>query len=1267
MEDFKALIRDTLPIKNPAGTWHLGRNMLLDKDLKSITNENGMEFQHLVSGTVIGTIVAISDIVYFSKNADGTDEIGRVTLNTETLVYETIIKSALFNFQYNCPIEGIFFYNFKKELVVSWSDGVKVNSNRPFVVNLNAPPIVLNVDKTLTTPTEFTKLYMFPDIKEATITTEYTVGQSLDAEVMYMTYAYAFSATDTLSYFSVSNAAYLTNYPKTFSLTRATQTFTPTFRLTDLDTNYSRVRIGFILRKADGTLQGYEGQTISYTGTSIDVAINSLEPYTPVDASLFVISNSIFEKFSTITKQVSQVLIGNSQLKEPFQFQKYANLLALKPFKEEETTTTPFTTKDLSLMPDEVYSFYIELQLPDGSYTDAYHIPGDVATGTELDVLTSTQISTFDLGWTTSITPAVRQFQIINTGVVNADASITTNNTFGHWSNTEVYPNEDDFNSSVDYEGNVITGGLDNRNQPIRYHRVPSKDALDNYVFGDPSLTTTPFNSNIIVGVMLTNFQTVVPPAIRNQIQGYRLSFVKRNNNNNIVLGNWALCRRTFLSINDTDFNFTDLLPDSSNSADNPALDGDFSGLNAYGAELFRLQPSITPTYMKANFLINTFASLDRYTPIRDGDKIVKLKDPLNYVPHNNSVAGTQYREPFVQIFTDRTGTYLPIVDGALVLGPPSTLAYTANHSRAAIDSTVFAYKINVYSGFRSNNLVIIGKTTSLIDNVQFKGGDVSTNNELRIHVNSVFTNTTTNTHTQITLPIRINSLYSPLNGIFVTNTKAITSQIVIPPTTSPAPALDTLVNYNFPITFEGLQNAFVNDITTILTDTFLEDSITNFPNRVNKGVKLNNESITTRSFRTFLVNDYYEMPNDKGEIIALRSTDRKLFIQHRFALFVAIVKDKLQTQNVDAFLGFSDLFERPPEEVYADDKGFIGSTSKFACTIIKSVYIAVNQVTGQIFTLKEGIKEITASGNKNWFWNNWDIGLDYFELDSNGDKQRIDNPFISVGHIIGYDKEYDRLLFTKKMYRFKLPELLSDTIPLAQRVVFDGEFYRLNGEFLDFNDNTYFENQSKTLSYSLSKEDWLFEHDYFPNIIFHTNSRLYSMTNRLTGTNRANLYEHNNKLVKGLFYGVKFESSIDLIFNGNLDITKLYQSIMWVTTVTNLQGGVENFKTISNIMIYNENQCSGVIDINTEGLNVVKGRNNEWNFNNFRDLVMDATLPIIDDNGGLVSANINNNKIWFDKSNFISKFITVRLIVNNQDNSNVAIHRVNVKSVINK
>ena len=35
-----------------------------------------------------------------------------------------------------------------------------------------------------------------------------------------------------------------------------------------------------------------------------------------------------------------------------------------------------------------------------------------------------------------------------------------------------------------------------------------------------------------------------------------------------------------------------------------------------------------------------------------------------------------------------------------------------------------------------------------------------------------------------------------------------------------------------------------------------------------------------------------------------------------------------------------------------------------------------------------------------------------FMVIERNSEKRRIDNPYMSVGHLIGYDKQYDRLLF---------------------------------------------------------------------------------------------------------------------------------------------------------------------------------------------------------------------------------------------------------------
>ena len=182
---------------------------------------------------------------------------------------------------------------------------------------------------------------------------------------------------------------------------------------------------------------------------------------------------------------------------------------------------------------------------------------------------------------------------------------------------------------------------------------------------------------------------------------------------------------------------------------------------------------------------------------------------------------------------------------------------------------------------------------------------------------------------------------------------------------------------------------------------------------------------------------------------------------------------------------------------------------------------------------------------------------------------------------------------------------------------------------------------------------------------MYHTIVGLFSLTNALNGTSKANIYKHNNNALKGLYYGKKFKSYVDLIFNQNLEVSKLYQSINWVTDTIESNGGNNRFKTITHIAIYNNNQCSGIINLKDNHFVLTRNVQDEWNFNEFRDLVINPSNPILDDNGEIIEENINNIKLWFDKSNFISKFIVVRLIIDNELNDSVYIHKVEVKSII--
>lgn len=1226
MKDFLGMVRDTLPIDNPIGTWQYGRNMVSNKKQKTVANEDGFSFEYLVNGTVIGSIVTNSDIVYFSKNEDGTDEIGVVNTENSAPTYITKIKSSLFNFQYNCPIEGVFIYNFKKELIVAWGDGIYSNSNKPYVLNLDDIPVELNPDKTLINNNEFTKLLMFPNIKEANISIEIEESNILlnDVQGVYITYAYAYNDFDVLPFFSISN---FTELHDTY-----TKYYTPKITLTNLDTNFNKLQLGLVFKLKDSTLVGYKSFLFDYNSTFTYV-INSLENFTITPPSDIIITNLIFDKIDTITKQNKELFVGNVVLKEKFNFQQYANRLNLIPILEAATDTDGLKiTNKSTLMLDEVYSFYIELQFLDGSYSDAFHIPGRAPLPTETDIVTATDITNAGLP---IILQNYKRFQIFDTSLHGVR--------FGYWENeNETYPNTEDFNSTS-------IGGEDLRNTPIRYHRVPSKDNLpySNYTnYGSSDINVDRY----VINTKVSNFHTIVPQNIKDQIQGYRISYVKRTLNNSLIFTNSLMTNR-YSTINGNASQGKIEVPTVTDRGQLHTTIRDINKMALFSSEMYIAKPNVNPTYLKINFLYQqatsaTGAGLVVINP----SKKYRTCTSITYLPSNNFVEGTAFREEMAIVTMDTIQSNEIVVSGA-------------NMTNGVLDVTLFSGKKSIYQGFKSNNLVILGKTNDLNNEVTFKGGDVFLQ-LFSINIHELANDPSNNNFYLESLIIR-GLIYTPYNNVkfVIENTPPSTRYPTLLPFFGEVDSNHDFFGTTSDLKITGATTTILNDLTTIITNNFISDNINTFPFRIFRSLKISDENLSIKSFRSFLSNNYYEMPNDKGEIIALRGTDKKLYIQMKYALFIATIKDTLNTGTDKTFLGQSDLFEYIPKEILVDEKGYIGSNSKFACVFIKDMYITINSFTGQIFIISESIDEISKQGNMHWFRNNWIIN------------KNIDNPFVSYGFLVGYDKEYNRLLFIKKDFEYIANENFS---------TFDGEFYigNYNNKKLEFTElpqlvanspiaipeeKQCFKNHSVTLSYSLDSKTWQFNHDYFPNIIFNTHANLYSIINKLNGNNKASVYKHNNKSSKGLFYGEKFESYIDIIFNQNLDITKLYQSVHWVTTVINQNKGVEQFKTINKIALYNDNQCSGIITLNTSQAFPQKTRNNEWFFNDFRDLVNNSNSPILDEKGEILQENINNFKIWFEKSNFISKFIVVRFIIDNLDNDDVYIHQVNIKSIISK
>lgn len=1381
MEDFKGLSRDTVRAKTPPMQWEFARNILLSKGFLSVTNEDGFDYKHNIPGIFIGKIETNEEIIYFS--VDGLFScIGIYRTNEDPATYIPVIRSQYLGFKINRPIEGVFFYNYKKELIISFCDGVFLDSNTPKLINLTDIGVSLNGSYEFINPTDVEKLELYPYIREGEFEINYLDNSFIDIEVAYITYAYVLDDSKSLSaYFPTHTIAYpLIGFKK--EVNRIIQII-----INGLDPRYKSIKLGIIVVK-EGGLFAYESNEIPYGNfNNISYTLSSLNNFNESTPDKIIIPTSTYNRIRTMTVNNNELVIGNLASDSEISFQKYANLLKL----QLEFDLKPRQNKaDPTLCPDEVYSFTISLQKLDGNYTEEFHIPGEpssyFASTNDLELLTTSDINALGLS-ITNLPTNLRRFHLINTGgwinttferpVLNFPSSQLR---WGCWRNEETYPINDNYNSLIDYEGNPFVGGEDLRGTPVRYHRIPG---LDNLVEKFPSILGytnenqyADDNSAWVVGqfrgaipnfaVSVSNYQDVVPLNMRKQFQGYRISIVRRRSDSNLVEDITFADTAASGSINPQPIQFgtsfyspnTVFYPREvgvdpvSITAFNNYKDVHFGYSSLKSNNLFINKNKIGATIVKANYAFinnnySTFSSPNTISDLKDqtdneefngkigslGSSNVRLLSSASAVSvpsyykialdqkYANIISITYAKENISSLFTfgleesiflNASNGKQILINGGKDIGwnpllaplyPPvnANVAMTINDSKVTLDAFVTGNYIptetyypaigicitllkvvkNLYLGLTPTEFITIGRVTTAESGgtpqtrLRF-GGDVFTNNAFSIYHTKIYPRQGTDTNYDFApYQYLIKGNFSIYNNSQIYNkeeysqgdtTGTILISFLQNSTSNPSASEDNISNFNkingfdlSTIIYNKLYLASLNNLITGIAFNINNVFINYFPYRVHKSLSIQSENLTTDNIRNFPVNSYKDMLNDRGEIVALRGSNKILYIQQKYSLFLATIKDTLVTQDATAYLGVGDIFDRVPEEIMdASNKGFLGSTSQYACILYRDGYITIDQVKGKMYIVNgtQSI-EISKEDMVNWFENNANTDSKFFTLDRFNNKQVVDNPYTQVGHLIGFDLKYNRLLWTKKDFRFK-----TESLEEGDTFEFDGEFYYVNDIKKDYSDIFWFEELSRTFSFSLDGRKWVCEHDYFPNAYFYTNRGLYSnhtiMTNSL-------IYKHNSKLNKGNFYGITYDSYIDPVFNSRLDLSKLYQNITWNTVVYDPNEQAQYFKTIDAIMLYNDVQCTGVIDLNPNTISLERNIEGNWNFNDFRDLVINKNLPVIDSRGRLVTSNINNNGSWFEKSNFINTFIVVRMIMKNQTNDAVYINIVNVKSRI--
>jgi hypothetical protein len=211
------------------------------------------------------------------------------------------------------------------------------------------------------------------------------------------------------------------------------------------------------------------------------------------------------------------------------------------------------------------------------------------------------------------------------------------------------------------------------------------------------------------------------------------------------------------------------------------------------------------------------------------------------------------------------------------------------------------------------------------------------------------------------------------------------------------------------------------------------------------------------------------------------------------------------------------------------------------------------------------------------------------------------------------------------------------------------------------FDETPVLKDESYTISYSFDGKNWVFFHDYVADFYFHTKKNLFSVKN-----NR--IYKHNEGL-PGVYYDSTPKSFfIDAVFSNDSEM--ILNSIQWIAEVLNQQKEVE-FSTLTHITIWNNQQCTGRIAITDAVANMVYDRfknKSIWNFDDFRDMVKTRGVNFLEDlfsNFNVISAQIDQNKPWFDQDLIHDNHFIIRFEFDNTSQKQVILHEAGI-SILN-
>ncbi len=1245
MKSLFGLFTDCHEHDQPEGTYRHAKNMVDSENLGALENEKGTIEMVMNTTTlpmpIIGSVSLDEGIAVFL--ADGTDsEIGlvEVDIDANTSTYTAIYNDPALAFDRDFPIQGTYQVNPLGERLVAWIDGL----NPPRIVNIDNPNI-----------SNINALSLFPTFTSARLnaaTVNNTGGSLLAGSYIpftrylqtdgtatnYVVYNKSLQITSSLT--SLSFAAFKGNaqgQPSSKSIS---------WEFIDVDLSYDRLQIG-VLALVNGTLQpriiaetkiSASTLTYTYTGAEVGEDITLSELLTPLIA---------YQSAKAITQLNNTLFLGNLTADSAPDLQSIANQITInytvRKVAIRQNTDNPGNHRDMNIQAGfksgEVYAFYFVVEMEDGAEY-AYHIPGRGSQAA--DLVSRSEGSTSGLNFL--------HYQVRDTS--NSVGAYTN---MGYWRNQdENYPA--DFPTGKSFSG--TTEALANtpvRHHKFPYMDkviVEEGYSLDTSIgvthalqLGiDVSSVFIPLNlqplikrwkiayaqkndqnSTIVANDLLQYSSTRTPASIGNNWPA--TTDVLFNG------GNWAI--HNFINIFGQD-------------GQNSVFKNSFRG---HALDFMYSRPAVVPAYIRCPYRLqvtdlngtytgdNTVGTLNYWNrgeqaggavcdftvagkasrlTVTGGNNYHAIQN-FKYLGQNALDAGISTRYSGASLYAE----FINPSYAATELGVGTSIIRT-NSDPGSSDISLFTgtYKteqtalVEYCQLLRNVNIGVFEQTLLLTDKNQ-----VSTQSALlNIYGGDTYLCPMTFV-TSVAAGSAATDGYSTSRRNcfffkrFIGESKKNWNlryegedigKKMFGPTTPQSfwnPALTGTLTDNKESLFD-VDVVIINDIqyntdydqrppckALIITD--LDEFATSAPTTIIRSETQSLEKLET-SWKTFLPDDRWIMPKNRGEITNLESLGNEdLIIHHKHSFFITKTRVGLGGANSDdVTLKSTDLFEIPPQEILTTEGGYAGTQNPLACKMTKYGYFFIDDSQKKIFLYtKNELQEISGIGMRGFF-------RDYIGV-------KKDNVFLDKGYTVGYDLIYNRLLVTKR-------------------------------------NST--DDESLTISYGQgnSRPHWVSFHDYIPDFFVETaDGNLFSWKN-------DRLYRHSVG-ERGSFYGTIYPSLVDVVYNNFNGASVVFGSLDWMALVYDADKVLLD-ETFDYITARTFDKCSGKILLEPL-VNVanfyeenIRSLNQIWHFNTLRDISLNpGFVQGFYDDYNIDNTKLNSNVPWYRKRLFIDKYLLCR------------------------